>query len=127
MRIVKRACSRTPRRNLAKFRSVIAQVVRSETREVYLYFQADGTFHGKDSASQQLGFVATYFDSSDGSCANDCSGFRGDCDDGVRGDRAGRLAPSRGRREHANAASVTRNELRPFESRRRRGRDADVP
>ena len=69
---------------MAKFRSVIAQVVRSETREVYLYFQADGTFHGKDSASQQLGFVATYFDSSDGSCANDCSGFRGDCDDGVR-------------------------------------------
>lgn len=59
---------------------VAPYVSRVPTSRLLIQFISDGGF-GTDSATLQLGFSASVFDSSDGSCANDCSGH-GACSDG---------------------------------------------
>ena len=54
-------------------------VVRSEHAVVMVAFSSDAGYHTK-ATTKQKGFLASYFDSSDGSCYNDCSG-NGHCDE----------------------------------------------
>ena len=56
-------------------------VVRSEATPALVRFRADETYHA-EPRTKQVGFSASYFDSSDGSCANGCGGH-GSCDDGL--------------------------------------------
>ena len=56
-------------------------VVRSEHAVVMVAFSSDAGYHTK-ATTKQKGFLASYFDSSDGSCYNDCSG-NGHCDEGL--------------------------------------------
>lgn len=56
-------------------------VLRMQTSRMLVQFLADDSFHSSDAVTLQLGFSAKVFDSSDGSCANDCSGH-GECQGG---------------------------------------------
>lgn len=46
-------------------------------------FHQTGTHKGYEVSTFQVGFAATYFDSSNGECPNDCSGDNGVCANGV--------------------------------------------
>jgi len=57
-------------------------VVKVTTSRLLVQFLADDKFRSSESSTLQLGFSATVFDSSDGSCANGCSGH-GQCRQGL--------------------------------------------
>ena len=56
-------------------------IIRSERAVVMVAFRSDAGYHTK-ATTKQKGFLASYFDSSDGSCYNGCSGH-GRCDEGL--------------------------------------------
>ena len=55
-------------------------MLRTERAPVLLHFRADDTYRS-DARTKQLGFAASWFDSTLGACVRDCSGH-GSCEDG---------------------------------------------
>jgi len=68
---------------------VAPTVYRSKTNELKLVFKSDETSPAAPK-TRERGFEASFFDSSDGACANGCSGS-GTCVEGVCQCQAGRL------------------------------------
>ena len=77
--------SQTPAKELKKLSGELVSpyVVRVNSNKVMVHFKADDAIHA-DPVTLQLGFQATFFDSSDGTCVNNCNGGdHGVCDDGL--------------------------------------------